>query len=99
MIRYEIDIQAELAIIESKLEWPARELLRSYYLKLLQNPGSVVILALEAPRGEKGPQWKSAWLGAKERDVMRKAIVKINQKREKLRQPLTSEPPNAAEKG
>ena len=88
-----LDLKTEMAILESRLEWPDKALLSQYYLKLLQHPGSVIVMALEAPRGPAGPQWKSAWLSARERSAMRKAVEKINVARRKKNEPTTDQSP------
>jgi hypothetical protein len=84
----------DLTTLESRIAWPLPATMRTYYLKLLANPGSVVLLALEAPRGPDGPQWKLAWLSATERSAIRKAVVKLNEKRVKQKQPTTDQLPN-----
>ena len=83
----------DLVNLESRIAWPTAATMRTYYLKLLANPGSVVLLALEAPRSPDGPQWKLAWLSATERSAMRKAVVKLNEKRSKLKQKTTDQLP------
>ena len=52
-----VDTQAELAILESRLPeaWPDKTTLRPYLEKLLANPGSMVFIAPETPRGPEGP--------------------------------------------
>ena len=87
------DLKAELAILESRLEFPSKHTLRPFFEKLLENPGSCIVLTLEAPRGPEGPYWKIGWLSSAERDAVRKEIVKINAKRTKKGHKLTSDAP------
>lgn len=88
-----IDTQGELAILVSKLRWPTTPTLEAFYRKLLENPGSCVVLTLEAPRQPAGPHWKIGWLSSKERDLIRKDLQKINAKRIKAKEQPTSEIP------
>ena len=89
----DLDINAELAILESKLGWPDAGTLRVYYRKLLENPGSAVIMALQAPRGPEGPTWGLAWFSSKERNALASAILRINKSRARRHQQPTSELP------
>jgi hypothetical protein len=88
-----VDTNHELAVLQARLKWPAPELLDSLYRKLLENPGSCVVLTLEAPRAPDGPQWKVGWLSSEERDCVRKALQKLNTRRIKHGVTPTSEPP------
>lgn len=87
------DLQAELAALENRLEFPTRAGLRPYLLKLLENPGSVVFLALENPRGPGTPSFRTGWFSSEERYALRTALEKVNAKRKKAGQKLTSEEP------
>lgn len=80
-----VDTQAELAILESRLPeaWPNKSTLRPYLEKLLANPGSMVFIALEAPRGPEGPTIGMGWFSAQERAVLRKALLAVNARRQK----------------
>ena len=83
-----------VVIMMKKLEWPSLSLMSRYYQRLLDHPGSVVVLALEAPNGPEGPQWKAAWLSAQERSAMRHALIKANVRRRKNNELTTSQPPD-----
>ena len=61
---YAFDLEAGLAILESRLpgaSFPDIAALRPFLRKLLEHPGSMVFLAIEAPRGPGGP--RLAWAG------------------------------------
>jgi hypothetical protein len=87
------DLKAELAILESRLEFPNKETLRPYLVKLLENPGSMVFLALEAPCGPQAPVFGKGWFSSEERYALRNALEKVNARRKKVGQKLTSEQP------
>ena len=89
------DVNAQMALIRARLHWPAPDVMSPFYRKLLENPGSCIVLTLEAPRGKDGPYWKAGWLSSEERNSVRGALTKINAKRMKARQPLTTESPDA----
>jgi hypothetical protein len=89
----EFNAKAELAILESKLEWPNKETIRPYLEKLLANPGSMVFVALETPRAPEGPRVGKGWFSASERELLRKALEKINDRRRQAKEKLTTEPP------
>jgi hypothetical protein len=93
------DINAQMAVIRARLRWPAPEIMSPFYRKLLENPGSCVVLTLETPRGPNGPAWKAGWLSSEERNMVRKDLQRINERRSKTRQPLTTESPDATQEG
>jgi hypothetical protein len=88
-----VNVNAEVAILISKLQWPSPVTLEAFQRKLIENPGSCVVMTLEAPRAPSGPRWKIGWLSSRERDDVRKSLQKINARRMKKAEPPTSEPP------
>ena len=75
-----------------KAELPTAEYLIPWLSKLLADPESLVIIAIEKPLSDK-PHVGIAWLSAKERLQVRKALVAINKSRATKDEPQTSEIP------
>jgi hypothetical protein len=74
-----MDLQAETAVIEAKLAFPSREELRPHLHKLVANPGSIVMIAVEIRAGD--PWVGFAWFNSKERNALRKALLAAREKR------------------
>ena len=83
----------KLAILEDKLRLPTAEQLSPWIKRLIANPDSVVIIAIEKPLGVDGPVIGTAWLSAKERQQVRKALERINASRFTRAEHQTSELP------
>jgi hypothetical protein len=91
-----MDLKAATAIAQSRLSLPTVVDLKPWLEKLVLNPDSVVIIAIEKPLGADGPHVGTAWLSSQERSAIRKSLTSINAKRKAKSQPLTSEIPSHA---
>ena len=89
----------KLAILTNKLRLPSPNQLSPWLRRLLENPDSIVIIAIEKPLGHDGPHIGTTWLGSKERLQMRKALERINADRQKKGEQQTSEMPAAIHNG
>ena len=83
----------QLDILTQQLRLPSPIELQPWLAKLIANPDSVVIIAIEKPLCDTGPHIGTAWLSYKERLKVRKALAAINASRTKHNQPTTSEMP------
>jgi hypothetical protein len=71
---------------------PTADYLKPWLAKLLADPESLVIIAIEKPLSDK-PHIGIAWLSTQERLQVRKALTNINKTRETKGQPPTNEIP------
>jgi hypothetical protein len=83
----------KLAILTEKLRLPSAKQLEPWLAKLIADPESLVIIAIEKPLGIDGPRIGTAWLSPKERLQVRHALKRINGTREKKGEPQTNEMP------
>jgi hypothetical protein len=74
-------------------ELPTADYLKPWLTKLIADPESVVIIAIEKPLCDK-PHIGIAWLSRKERLQMRKALTTIRKSREEKGEQSTTEIPN-----
>jgi hypothetical protein len=74
---------SEFDILLDKLRLPSPRELAPWLRKLLESPGSVVIIAIEKPLGPDGPRVATGWLSSSERSALRNALLAINTRREK----------------
>lgn len=84
---------SELDNTLGKLRLPEPASLAPWVRKLIEHPGSCVIIAIEQPGLPDGPRVSRAWLSAAERAALRKALLAVNARREKQGQPATTEQP------
>ena len=84
----------QLASVINNLKLPPASELAPWLKKLLDNPGSVVLIAIEFPLRHNGPLLRTAWLSEPERVKVRKALLAINRSRFKKDQPQTGEIPS-----
>lgn len=91
-----LDVKAETAILESRLKalgLPEIARQGSHLRKLLENPGSMLFCAIETPRGPQGPKVSYGWFSSREREALRKALLRVNEARVKRSEkPTTVEP-------
>ena len=85
--------ETQLPILTNKLSLPSVPKLQPWLAKLINDPDSVVIIAIEKPFRLSGPHVGTAWLSAKERLIVRKALSRINTARAKNGQQPTTEMP------
>jgi hypothetical protein len=83
----------KLALLTDKLRLPTAEQLSPWLEKLIRDPESVVIIAIEKPLRLDGPRVATAWLNAKERLLVRKALERVNASRAKKGEHQTNEHP------
>ena len=88
-----MDTENKLEILIDKLKVPTSRELEPWLAKLIANPDSVVIIAIEKPLCDEGPHVGTAWLSYRERVKVRKALTAINSSRSKRNQPQTDEMP------
>lgn len=88
-----MDLITQLEILINKLKLPTSRELQPWLTKLLKNPDSVVIIAIEKPLNEAGPRIGTAWLSSTERVKVRKALTAINTSRTKRNEPQTNQMP------
>lgn len=93
-----VDVPLEVQKLKDGLRWPDPETMAPYYHKLIENPGSLVFLAIENPRGPNGPTIGKGWFSVREREILRKGLQTINERRRKRGEPLTTEAPSASSK-
>jgi hypothetical protein len=89
----------KLAILTDKLPLPSPEQLSPWLEKLIKDPESLVIIAIEKPLRVHGPHIGVTWLSAKERLQVRNALKRINVERQKKREQQTNEIPIPAGSG
>ena len=89
-----MDTETNLAILINSLKCilPTADYLEPWLTKLLADPESVVIIAIEKPLCDK-PHVGIAWLSRQERLQMRKALTTINKTRATNGQPQTNQIP------
>jgi hypothetical protein len=92
-----MDLQAQLAITAGKLQLPTTTELLPWLKKLIAQPDSAVIISIEKPLDQAGPHVGKAWLSAKERLKVRKALIAINDSRAKRSEPTTREIPSESQ--
>jgi hypothetical protein len=83
----------KLAIITQKLRLPSAEQLCPWLARLVQDPDSVIIIAIEKPLRLEGPRVATAWLSPKERLHVRNALERVNVSRLKKGEHQTKELP------
>jgi hypothetical protein len=83
----------EIEALIEKLTFPSPRELEPWLRKLLEHPGSVIIMAVEKPLGPEGPRVTYAWLSSAERSALRKGLLALNTRRAKKGQPATNEVP------
>jgi hypothetical protein len=83
----------EIEALIDKLILPSPRELEPWLRKLLEHPGSVIIVAVEKPLGPEGPHVTYAWLSSSERFALRKGLLAVNDRRAKKGQPPTTEVP------
>ena len=83
---------SKLAILTEKLRLPSALDLEPWLKRLIDNPDSIVIIAIEKPHLPT-PHIGTAWLSAKERLQVRKALKRINDARVKKAEQTTNEMP------
>jgi hypothetical protein len=86
-------LESDAAAVFERLRWPDAEMMQPYVQKLLNNPGSCVVMVIEAPLNPDGPRLGKAWLSGREREGVRKALQAINKRRASKRQTPTTQPP------
>jgi hypothetical protein len=84
--------QSELEILANKLQtvMPTIDYLKPWLAKLMAEPESVVIIAIEKPLC---PNIGIAWLNRKERLQVRKALIAIRKSREEKGESQTTQIP------
>jgi hypothetical protein len=86
-------IENQLALLVDKLRLPAGRELEPWLKRLVTEPDSLIIIAIEKPLHADGPRVATGWLSAKERLQVRKALERVNAQRMKANQPTTAELP------
>lgn len=84
---------SELEDLQARLRLPEPAALAPWLRKLIEHPGSCVIIAVEQPGLPEGPRVARAWLSSAERFALRKALLAVNARRAKKGQPATDEIP------
>ena len=79
-----MNAETQLDDLIDQLRLPSAISLAPWLDKLLSNPDSVIIIAIEKPLAS-GPHVGTAWLSSKERVAVRKALQRINQARKQKR--------------
>jgi hypothetical protein len=92
-----MNLQAQLAITADKLQLPTTTELLPWLKKLVAQPDSVIIISIEKPLDQAGPHVGKAWLSARERLKVRKALIAINDSRAKRSEPTTREIPSESQ--
>jgi len=87
---------SELDSVLARLQLPAPTALVPWLSKLIDHPGSCIIIAIEQPGDPDGPRVTRAWLSSRERYVLRKALLAINGRRQKKGEAETTEIPKAS---
>ena len=82
----------DILVTNVKAELPTAEYLKPWLTKLLADPESVVIIAIERPLWPK-PHIGIAWLSRQERLQVRKALTAIRKSREEKGEQPTNEIP------
>jgi hypothetical protein len=85
--------ETQLESVIEKLKLPSPPELAPWLAKLLEHTDSVVIIAIEKPLLQEGPHVGTAWLSAKERLKVRKALLAINEARSKRNEQTTHQIP------
>jgi hypothetical protein len=85
-------LESDAAAILAKLQWPSDEVMLPYLARLLNNPGSCVVVVIESPLAPDGPRVGKAWLSSQERAAVRKALQAINQRRAAKGESPTTQP-------
>jgi hypothetical protein len=83
----------EIETLIKKLKLPSPTELIPWLVKLIANSDSLVIIAIEKPLLQEGPHVTWAWLSAKERLQVRKALIAIRKSREDKGESQTTEIP------
>lgn len=89
-----MNASAELEILLEKLRLPSPRELSPWLGKLLEHPGSAIIIAIEKPLGPDGPHVATGWLSSPERYALRKGLLAVNARRAKKGQSATTEIPD-----
>ena len=84
---------SELEDLQARLRLPEPAALAPWLRKLIDHPGSCVIIAVEQPGAPEGPRVTRAWLSSAERFALRKALLAVNARRAKKREAATDEAP------
>jgi hypothetical protein len=95
------EVEDRAAVISQallKLKFPSSAELEPWITRLVDHPGSMIVLAIENPREPNGPKVSWAWLSSEEREAIRKSLLKINTRRNKNGDPPTNQSPHAAQK-
>jgi hypothetical protein len=88
-----MNLQDQTAISAGKLKLPSVTSLLPWLKKLVAQPDSAVIISIEKPLDQAGPHVGIGWLSASERLKVRKALIAINNSRNKRSEPTTREIP------
>jgi len=87
---------SKLTILTEKLRLPSAEQLEPWLAKLIKDPESLVIIAIEKPLSADGPRVATGWFSHAERVALRKALLAVNARREKKGQRATTEMPGGS---
>lgn len=90
-----MNTESKLAILTDKLRLPSPNELTPWLAKLIKDPESLVIIAIEKPLRLEGPVIGTAWLSSKERQQVRKALERVNASRQNKGEHQTNEFPQS----